>query len=58
MDNIDEVLTTGALNQLAFLLPLRAALTMGKKTLNRYYSKTDYSDLYRVAMSKSAFHLL
>ena len=52
MDHIDKVLATGALNTLQFCLPIRAALMVGKKTLNRYYSKTDHSDLYRVAMGK------
>jgi hypothetical protein len=39
-----------------FLLPMlltpniQAVLTMGKKTLNCYYSKTDLSEVYRIAM--------
>jgi hypothetical protein len=49
MDRIDEVLATNALDT-QFSLSIQAALTMGKKTLNRYYSKTDLSEVYRIAM--------
>lgn len=55
MDHIDTVLTTNALDTSKYTLPIRAALAMGKKTLNRYYSKTDHSDLYRVAMGAFFF---
>lgn len=54
MDYIDEVLATNALNNVKFSRPIQAALVMGKKTLNRYYSKTDESNLYRVSMSRSS----
>ena len=39
---------------------IRAALALGKQTLNRYYNKTDHSDVYRIAMGKyslSSFYL-
>jgi hypothetical protein len=50
MDHIDERLTNDSLNQ--DLEPsIRAAITLAKKTLNRYYSRTDQSELYRVTMS-------
>lgn len=29
---------------------LKSALYLGKRTLNRYYKKTDYSEIYRIAM--------
>lgn len=32
---------------------IRAALEVAKKTLNRYYSLTDDSDVYRIAMGAS-----
>jgi hypothetical protein len=49
MDHIDERLATDALNK--DLEPsIRIALTLAKKTLNRYYEKTDQSFLYRTAM--------
>ena len=49
MDHIDERLTTDALNK--DLEPsIRLAPTLAKKTINRYYEKTDQSFLYRTAM--------
>lgn len=51
MDRIDRALTTDT-TKLKFCTVIRAALLMGKRTLNRYYSKTDESELYRVAMGK------
>ena len=50
MDRIDEVLATNALDD-QFSISIKAALSMGKRTLNHYYSKTDLSNVYRVAMS-------
>ena len=29
---------------------IKAAVGLGKRTLNRYYSKTDESEVYRIAM--------
>ena len=49
MGHIDQVLTANTVDQ-RFSPPIRAALTMGKKTLARYYIKTDMSDVYRIAM--------
>jgi hypothetical protein len=51
MDRIDEVLTASAVNA-RFSNPVKAALLMGKKTLNHYYSKTNLSDVYRIAMGE------
>ena len=52
MDIIDQKLST--LTQDGKLKPLiRAALGLSKKTMNRYYSKTDMSDAYQIAMSMS-----
>ena len=31
---------------------IKAALAIGKKTLNRYYNKTDHSEIFRIAMGK------
>ena len=58
MDHLDEVLATNAISN-NFLPSINAALLMGKRTLNRYYSKTDLSDIYWIAMSKapSSYHL-
>jgi hypothetical protein len=51
MDCIDEVLATNTLDE-QFSLSIKAVLSIGKKTLNQYYSKTDASDVYRIAMSE------
>lgn len=51
MDTIDEFLTSHA-RESTLLACIQAALAVGKTTLNRYYSKTDLSDVYRIAMSK------
>ena len=51
MDRIDKVLATDALKQ-EYSLCIRAALSVGKKTLNQYYGKTDHLDLYHIAMGK------
>jgi hypothetical protein len=52
MDFIDETLTTQSLKDKEFSPCIRAALTLGKKTLNQYYDKTDNSEVFRIAMSK------
>ena len=49
MGLIDSVLTASVANQ-RFTPAIRVALTMGKQTLTRYYTKTDMSDVYRIAM--------
>ena len=51
MDNINDRLTAQA-NDDAYSPAIRAALGSAKKTLNRYYSHTDDSEAYRIAMSK------
>ena len=54
MDYINKVLVSNATNN-NFSLSIQAALSMSKKTLNRYYSKTDDSELYQIAIG--AFHI-
>jgi hypothetical protein len=49
MDHIDEHLATAATNR-RYPPAIKAALAIGKKTLNRYYNKTDHSEVYRIAM--------
>lgn len=57
MDFLDSTLTTRSLD--TNLSPaLRSACALAKKTLNRYYSKTDDSNVYRVAMRTSLAALL
>jgi len=49
MDHLDGYLTTAALDS-SIPLSIKAALAVGKKTLNRYYDKTDHSEVFRIAM--------
>jgi len=50
MDHIDHHLATAATNH-AYSPAIRAALAIGKRTLNRYYDRTDHSEVYRITMS-------
>ncbi len=58
MDIIDQMLTTFTIPaknetpKVVFSAVVKAALRMGQQTLNQYYSKTDDSEVYRIAMSK------
>jgi hypothetical protein len=56
MDHIDEHLATAALNA-DYPMAIKAALAIGKTTLNRYYNKTDHSEIFRIAMSMFFFQL-
>jgi hypothetical protein len=49
MDHIDAHLATAAIEN-DYPLAIKAALAIGKKTLNRYYDKTDHSEVFRIAM--------
>ena len=51
MDHIDEYLATVSQN-VKYSEAIHAALALGKRTLNRYYDKTDHSEVYRIAMGK------
>ncbi|SJL03663.1 uncharacterized protein ARMOST_16509 [Armillaria ostoyae] len=57
MDHIDSVLTTQSLNA-AYDPAIRASLCIAKKTLNRYYNITDYSEVYRISMVLHPRHKL
>jgi hypothetical protein len=49
MDHINKMLTTHALNIKKEFLPLvQAACGLARKTLNRYYERTDFSEVYRI----------
>ncbi len=56
MDRIDAMLTNDTMAH-TFSPAIRAALKMGKLTLDRYYSLTDDSEVYRTAMGKYSFAL-
>jgi hypothetical protein len=49
MDGIEDMLSTSSDEYSA---PIKQALNIGKETLNKYYSKTDASEVYRIAMGK------
>jgi hypothetical protein len=51
MDHIDTHLATATQNT-KYPVSIRAALALGKRTLNRYYNKTDQSEVFRIAMGK------
>ncbi|KAF9560221.1 hypothetical protein CPC08DRAFT_618530, partial [Agrocybe pediades] len=50
MDHINDCLTDKA-NDVSISPAIRSSLGLAKKTLNRYYSKTDDSRTYRIAMA-------
>jgi hypothetical protein len=50
MDHLDTMFTNGIINAQTLDPAIRAALRLAKKTLNRYYSLTDMSETYRIAM--------
>ncbi|KIM50294.1 hypothetical protein SCLCIDRAFT_34436 [Scleroderma citrinum Foug A] len=54
MDHIDKEFTMYALDASSYSPPIRAALEMAKKTLNRYYARTDESHLYHIAMDTNS----
>jgi hypothetical protein len=49
MDFINDKITAHAHHR-SLSPAIKASLELGKKTLNRYYSLTDLSKVYRVAM--------
>jgi hypothetical protein len=51
MDHLDEVLSNASID-LDMTTAIRVAFDIGKKTLNRYYTLTDNTWVYRLAMSK------
>ena len=57
MDHLDEHLTNATLNP-KYPISIKAAIAIGKKTLNRYYDKTDHSEVFRIAMGMISFIIL
>lgn len=49
MDRMHKELTAAAENE-EYSPALRAALTLGKNLLDKYYSLSDDSEIYRIAM--------
>jgi hypothetical protein len=50
MGLIDKVLATLSDPSSKFSLTIRATLTIGKRTLGKYYNKTGESEVYCIAM--------
>lgn len=57
MDAIDDAFGNGVINNQNLSRPIRSALAIGKKTMNRYYGLTDDSDIYRLAMGSLCLYL-
>lgn len=51
MDRIDEHLATVSVNK-EYPASIRAAASLGKKTINRYYDLSDGSESYRISMGE------
>ena len=51
MDHIDKKLSTYS-NDKKYLPSICSTVTLAKKTLDHYYSLTDYSEVYRIAMGR------
>lgn len=54
MDKIDAMLNTFATNA-SLTAAIRTSCSLGKKLLNKYYERTDSSEIYRIAMGKFSF---
>ena len=52
MDAINKALASGIVEQTELSAPIQHALSIGKKTLNKYYELSDDSYLYRIAISE------
>ena len=50
MDIIDSMIVMMSETLYKYCLGIHAALAVGSKTMNKYYNKTDYSEVYRIAM--------
>ena len=53
MDHIHAHLTTLGCDTKKHSAAIHLAVALARKTLNWYYSLTDRSDIYQIAMSKS-----
>jgi hypothetical protein len=57
MDRMHTELTAASSNE-DYSPAIRAALKLGTKLLDKYYSLTDDSEVYRIAMGKSQYYSL
>ncbi|TFK81777.1 hypothetical protein K466DRAFT_464102, partial [Polyporus arcularius HHB13444] len=58
IDHIDQVLTTASLSHHQYDLAVRMACKLAKVLLNKYYSLTDSSNTYRIAIILHPRHKL
>lgn len=58
MDHINKVLAFISESLYRFSMAIHAALAIGKKVMNKYYNKTDHSEVYWIAMGKSYFIII
>ncbi|XP_006455430.1 hypothetical protein AGABI2DRAFT_75325, partial [Agaricus bisporus var. bisporus H97] len=54
MDHLDQVLATSIVLT-KYNEGIQKAIHFGKQTLNKYYSRTDSSTVYRISMGKALF---
>lgn len=54
MDAINETFATGTINNQLLSDPIHHALSIGKKTSNKYYQLSNDSHIYRMAMGVSS----
>jgi len=50
MDTIDHAFTTASMDDDNFSLPIKVALELGKRIMNKYYNLTDESEIYHVSI--------
>ena len=50
MDTIDRAFTTASMDDKDFCLPIKVALELGKRLMNKYYNLTDESEIYRTSI--------
>ena len=43
--------------KIKLLVSIKAAISIGKDTLNRYYDKTDHSEVFRIAIGTTYFRI-
>lgn len=58
MDHIENLLSTASKSPDKYDLPVRVSCGLANRTLNRYYSYSDMSVTYRIAMSRSSIPIL
>ncbi|OCH87080.1 hypothetical protein OBBRIDRAFT_736768, partial [Obba rivulosa] len=57
IDYINEYLSTAVTN-ISIVAPIRTAVGFKKVLLNKYYDKTDHSELYHIAMGTFVLQFL